>query len=151
MSASSHYAHELGLHYSHFLILGGPGETPETVEQTLQRSETLPAAYYFATIGMRIYPDTPLWRHCKPESRGETPTDYLLEPRFYVEPPLTTPLLMERLRQHQETRHNWVLGDPPPLFAETMEKLRKRGVKGPMWEYIEFLQRMAKEAVPPAS
>jgi hypothetical protein len=34
------------------------------------------------------------------------------------------------------------VGDPPPAFVETMGKLRKRGVRGPMWEYAELLQRM---------
>ncbi len=143
---ASTYAHELKLHYSHFLIFGGPGETPDTVEETLAHSMELPGSYFFATIGMRIYPDTPLWRHCAPESRGETSADYLLEPRFYVEPPLTTPSLLARIKKHQETHDNWVLGDPPPAFAETMDKLRRRGVIGPMWEYIELLQRMARNA-----
>lgn len=143
---ASEYAHALQLHYSHFLIFGGPGETADSVEETLSRSSLLPGAYFFATIGMRIYPDTPLWRHCAPESRGETAADYLLEPRFYVEPPLTTPSLLARIKKHQERNDNWVLGDPPPAFAETMDKLRRRGVVGPMWEYIELLQRMARNA-----
>ena len=143
---ASELAHELGLHYSHFLIFGGPGETEDSVEETLEHSMQLPGAYFFATIGMRIYPDTPLWRHCAPESKGESPADYLLEPRFYVEPPLTTPSLLARIKKHQETNDNWVLGDPPPAFAETMDKLRQRGVVGPMWEYIELLQRMARKA-----
>jgi len=37
--------------------------------------------------------------------------------------------------------HNWIIGDPPPDFLLTMDKLRKRGVRGPMWEYVELLQR----------
>ncbi len=137
-------AHHLKLHYSHFLIFGGPGETPETVEETLAKTKQLPGSYYFSTIGMRIYPDTPLWRKLDPEAKGERPSDYLLEPRFFIEPPLTTEILVARIREHQKTVHTWMLGDPPPLFVETMEKLRRRGVKGPMWEYVEILQRMEK-------
>jgi radical SAM superfamily enzyme YgiQ (UPF0313 family) len=139
---ASEAAHALGLHYSHFLILGGPGETPETVEETLARALTLPGAYYFATIGMRIYPDTPLWRQLAPEKNGETAADYLKEPRFYLAPGFTVQGLFGRLSEIRRQHHNWVVGDPPPAFIETIGKLRKRGVRGPAWEYIELLQRL---------
>jgi radical SAM superfamily enzyme YgiQ (UPF0313 family) len=138
----SQYAHELGLHYSHFLIFGGPGETEETIAQTLERATQLPGAYYFATIGMRIYPATPLWREINPEANGETPADYLRVPRFYLSPGLDGGRLFERLSSVRAEHPNWVIGDPPPSFVATISKLRKRGVQGPAWEYIEFLQRM---------
>ena len=143
--SSSLFAHELGIHYSHFIIFGGPGETPDTIEETLHHSKELTGSFYFGTIGMRIYPETPLWRHCAPEKNGETSADYLLTPRFYVEPPLTTQGIFERLRRHREVNHNWVVGDPPQGFNETIEKLRRRGARGPMWEYVELLQRMSGE------
>ena len=139
---ASFLAHELGLHYSHFLIFGGPGETEASVEETLLNSTQLPGSFFFGTIGMRIYPETPLWRHCNPEARGEKPADYLIEPKFYIEAPLTTKSLLARVVKHREQNRNWIVGDPPPEFTETMEKLRRRGVRGPMWEYVELLQRM---------
>jgi radical SAM superfamily enzyme YgiQ (UPF0313 family) len=138
---ASESAHALGLHYSHFLILGGPGETPETVEETLARAHTLPGAYYFATIGMRIYPDTPLWRQLAPEKNGETAADYLQRPRFYLAPGFTVEGLFAQLSAIRQKHHNWVVGDPPPAFIATIGKLRDRGVRGPAWEYIELLQR----------
>ncbi|WP_158277307.1 lipid biosynthesis B12-binding/radical SAM protein [Opitutus sp. ER46] len=141
---ASELAHGLGLRYSHFIIFGGPGETPATVEETIARAQTLPAAYFFAAIGMRVYPHTPLWRTLAPERNGLEPADYLLEPRFHLEAPFTVEGLMNRLREVQRTSSNWAVGDPPPVFAETMAKLRQRGVRGPMWEYAELLQRMAR-------
>jgi radical SAM superfamily enzyme YgiQ (UPF0313 family) len=142
IETASRYAHELELNYGHFLIFGGPGETPETVEETLSRAQTLPGAFYFATIGMRIYPETPLWRELAREAQGESPADYLVEPRFYLAPGFTVESLAARLREVQRTAHNWVVGDPPPAFVATMDKLRRRGVRGPMWEYVELLQRL---------
>jgi radical SAM superfamily enzyme YgiQ (UPF0313 family) len=139
---ASREAHALELNYSHFIIFGGPGETPDTMEETLARTRRLPAAFFFATIGMRIYPGTPLWRRLAPEARGETPGDYLIEPRFYLEPPFTVDGLYARLQTEQRTASNWAVGDPPPVFAEAMAKLRRRGVRGPMWEYIELLRRL---------
>ncbi len=140
--AASEEAHALGLRYSHFIIFGGPGETRATVEETLARARTLPGAFYFGTLGMRIYPDTPLWRQLAPERAGEVPADYLVEPRFYIAPEFTLESLHARLREHQRENPNWIVGDPPPAFVNTMEKLRRRGVRGPMWEYAELLQRM---------
>jgi len=139
-------AHALGLRYGHFLIFGGPGETPESVDETLRRSAELPGAFYFATIGMRIYPGTALWERFGPAKTGEPPESFLATPRFHVEPPLTTRSLFEKLSAFRENAHNWVVGDPTPEFTATMEKLRRRGVRGPLWEYIEILQRYAKNA-----
>lgn len=142
---ASEDAYALGLHYSHFIIFGGPGETPDTFEETLSRALSLPGAYYFATIGMRIYPDTPLWRQLNPEKNGETAADYLQQPRFYLAPGFTVNGLYERLNTVRHEHPNWVVGDPPPAFMATVEKLRRRGVRGPAWEYIELLQRFDRE------
>lgn len=147
---ASRIAHEIGLRYSHFLIFGGPGETPETMEETIARATDLPGAYYFVTIGMRIYPETPLWRQLAPERRGERAGDYLVEPRFYIEPPMTTESIHARLMQVVHAHPNWTVGDPPSVFVQTMAKLRERGIRGPMWEYAEFLQRMQAAAAPSA-
>ena len=141
---ASELTHGLGMRYSHFIIFGGPGETRATLEETLARAKALPGAYYFGTLGMRIYPGTPLWRTVAPESRGEVPADYLVEPRFYIAPEFTLESLHARLREYQAENSNWIVGDPPPAFTQTMEKLRRRGVHGPMWEYAELLQRLQR-------
>ncbi|MCF8052940.1 MAG: B12-binding domain-containing radical SAM protein [Desulfobacterales bacterium] len=79
------------------LIFGLPGETHETVEETLgemARRPPAPGRRYEYTIGARIYPGTPLQRFVKdlPERRhvfGSCSKD-LLAPCFYCspEPPL---------------------------------------------------------------
>ena len=137
----SQLAQELKMNYSHFLILGGPGETPETLEETIARAATLGGAYYFATIGMRVYPGTPLWREINPEKNGEKPSDFLVEPRFYLAPDFKVDTLYQKLNALRLKCNNWIIGDPPPDFLVTVEKLRKRGIQGPMWEYVELLQR----------
>ena len=142
---ASRDAHELGLHYSHFIIFGGPGETQDTIDESLKRSTTLPGAYYFGTIGMRIYPDTPLWRQLAPEKNGETAADYLREPKFHLAPGLEVGALYKQLSDFRARHPNWIIGDPPPSFIATIEKLRKRGLQGPAWEYIEFLQRLQNQ------
>jgi radical SAM superfamily enzyme YgiQ (UPF0313 family) len=140
---ASQLANSVGVQYSHFLIFGGPGETVDTVEETLARAVTLPAAFFFATIGMRIYPDTDLWKQFAPEQHGESAADYLVDPRFYLAPGLTAQSLHTRLRELQQTASNWIVGDPPVAFSEALTKLRQRGVRGPMREYVDLLQRLS--------
>lgn len=139
---SSELASELKIRYTHFIIFGGPGETPESMEETIARAASLPNALYFATIGMRIYPGTPLWRLVTRVRPDEVEGDCLLEPRFYLEPPLTVAGIHDRLKRVQQGSSNWAVGDPPPAFVETLAKLRRRGKGVNMWEYVEVMQRL---------
>jgi hypothetical protein len=82
-----------------------------------------------------------LWREVAPEKKGEKPSDYLVEPRFFVAPDFTADSLYKRLDAVRKKNNNWIIGDPPPDFLVMVEKLRRRGVRGPMWEYVELLQR----------
>jgi radical SAM superfamily enzyme YgiQ (UPF0313 family) len=139
---ASRHAHELGLQYSHFIIFGGPGETPATLQETLARARLLPGAFNFGTIGMRIYPGTPLWRQLGLDVQGAVPADYLVEPQFYLAPPFEVKSLYAQLMEVQRTERHWAMGDSPPSFVAAMQKLRSRGVRGPIWEYIDLMQRM---------
>lgn len=66
-----------------FLLLGGPGETRDTVEQSLAFVEKLELDMLKLTIGIRIYPDTALARQAVKEGIIR-PDDTLLSPRFYL-------------------------------------------------------------------
>ena len=139
---ASELAHELKIRYTHFIIFGGPGETPATMEETIARAATLPHAVFFATIGMRIYPGTPLWRLVARQHPASANRDWLLEPRFFLEPPFSVESIHDRLKQVQRSASNWAIGDPPPAFVETLAKLRRRGKGANMWDYVELMQRL---------
>jgi radical SAM superfamily enzyme YgiQ (UPF0313 family) len=66
-----------------FLLLGGPGETQETVEQSLAFADALELDGLRTTVGIRIYPDTPLARRALQEGLID-PNNDLLFPRFYL-------------------------------------------------------------------
>jgi hypothetical protein len=91
---------------------------------------------------MRVYPGTSLWTLATRDRPDAVPGDYLLEPCFYLEPPLTVEIIHNRLKQVQQTASNWAVGDPPPAFVETLAKLRRRGKGVNMWEYVEIMQRL---------
>ncbi len=78
-----------------FLLLGGPGETRETVEESIAFGSSLGLDELKATVGIRIYPGTPLARRAVAEgviaSEGR-----LLRPTFYLAPGLD-PWIYERV------------------------------------------------------
>jgi radical SAM superfamily enzyme YgiQ (UPF0313 family) len=73
-----------------FLLLGGPGETQASVEESLAFADSLHLDMLKTTVGIRIYPDTPLARTALREG-AIAPGDDLLFPRFYMTPGLTVP------------------------------------------------------------
>ena len=72
-----------GIHRIGFLLLGGPGETKETVEESLAFVDALRLEEIHITVGVRIYPFTPLAKTAV-EDGMLSPDDDLLIPRFYL-------------------------------------------------------------------
>jgi radical SAM superfamily enzyme YgiQ (UPF0313 family) len=68
-----------------FLMLGGPGETRETVEESLDFADSLHLDTLKITVGLRIYPQTPLASTAVADGLIR-PDDNLLLPRFYITP-----------------------------------------------------------------
>jgi radical SAM superfamily enzyme YgiQ (UPF0313 family) len=78
-----------------FLLLGGPGETRETVEESLAFASSLGLDDMKVTVGIRIYPQTPLARLAVEEGVIDS-EKHLLRPAFYLAPGLE-PWIYERL------------------------------------------------------
>lgn len=88
-----------GIRRMGFLLLGGPGETRETVEKSLAFADSLGLEAIKTTIGIRVYPGTALARQAVSEGIIAAADDLLL-PRFYVAPGLE-PWIHERVRLHE--------------------------------------------------
>jgi radical SAM superfamily enzyme YgiQ (UPF0313 family) len=78
---------EAGIKRVGFLLLGGPGETRASVRQSLDFVDSLDLEALKLTMGLRIYPGTPLAEQAVAEGVIE-PSDSLLWPRFYLRPEL---------------------------------------------------------------
>ena len=78
-----------GIRRMGFLLLGGPGETRETVEESVAFADSSALEMLNVTIGIRIYPQTALARIAIEEGMLD-PKDDLLHPRFYLRPELET-------------------------------------------------------------
>ena len=76
-----------GIRRMGFLLLGGPGETQVSVEERLAFADSLHLDLLKVTVGMRIYPETPLAKTALQEG-VIPPEDDLLFPGFYLTPGL---------------------------------------------------------------
>jgi radical SAM superfamily enzyme YgiQ (UPF0313 family) len=76
---------EAQLSFTCFLLLGGPGETPESVRESVAFLEAYHPLMVNLTVGVRIYPGLPLHKIAIAEGLVE-PDDSLLWPKFYLAP-----------------------------------------------------------------
>ncbi len=128
-------AREAGLHVAHYLLLAGPGETPETLSRTLDNAEKLPRCVLFFFCGMRIYPHTDLYTTALREGQISE-NQSLLTPVYYRNAHLTEAAVTETVRRRSRGRLNWVLGAGGPQTAALMSRMYRRGYVGPLWEYL---------------
>lgn len=140
------------------MLLGAPGESLATIRETVESGRTSGADRVGLSIGVRIYPRTPLARALFRRHRGtrserdteETQPD-LLQPQFFTEPALG-----ESIREFVREQ---VGGDPRFLFLDPAQtganynyndntalvKAIAKGYRGAFWD---ILRRVA-EGLPP--
>jgi radical SAM superfamily enzyme YgiQ (UPF0313 family) len=138
---SSNLARRAGVDFCHFLICGGPGETTETLRQTHRNSLQIEGAPIVAVVGMRIYPGTDLFERARREGQVNGETD-LLAPSYYLAKGLTPENVFVELEEFARQSPNWIVGDPSPAYTRMVERLRQRGVPGPLWSYFAAMQRI---------
>ena len=95
-----------GIRRMGFLLLGGPGETKESVGESVAFVDSLGLDAMKITVGIRIYPDTYLARTALKEGMI-TAHDDLLFPKFYIVRGLKD-WLREVVSQCMVKRPNWV-------------------------------------------
>jgi radical SAM superfamily enzyme YgiQ (UPF0313 family) len=118
-----------------YLILGGPGETRATLEETVAAAGALPRAVVCAFAGMRVYPGTALAARAAAE--GVVPAGAsLLAPRFYFSPGVDAGEVARRCAE-LGMRANWlVVGGGLEAKFRAAAALRKRGRKGSLWQAL---------------
>jgi len=121
---------KLDIDYAHFLILGGYGETDQTVNETFENSKRIDNSVFFTYLGMRIYPGTKLQEYAIKEGVIDK-NDDLLEPKYYLSKDVDYNSLKKRANR---TGRRWVFPDEDTTIISN--KLRARNKKGPLWEYM---------------
>ncbi len=132
---ASEWARSSNIHYAHFLITGGPGETEQTLWRSFENSKKLKKTIIFPFTGMRLFPGTALYKRAIREHIIDSSTD-CLEPRFYISPEITKEKIDSLLKQFKTTNPNWIIEDVTPQHLSVMNRLRKMGIAGPLWEFL---------------
>jgi radical SAM superfamily enzyme YgiQ (UPF0313 family) len=122
----------LGIFFAHFLILGGYGETDETLDETFEHSKELGLTIYFPYVGMRIYPDTQLCDIAIREGVITSPVE-LINPVYYVSNAIDPSTIEARAKA---TGQRWIFSSDEQ--SPMMDVLRQRGKKGPLWEFLRY-------------
>ncbi len=90
-----------------FLMLGAPGETRQSVLDTLDFAASLEFDALKVTVGIRIYPNTTLAEEARKQGIIG-PDDNLLRPRFYITPGLDEKWIRETAAMYAAKHPNWI-------------------------------------------
>jgi radical SAM superfamily enzyme YgiQ (UPF0313 family) len=124
-----------GLHVAHYFLFGGPGETPQTLEETFSNVDKLEKTVLFLFCGMRIYPHTGLYDIAVRQGHI-TAGQSIVEPVFYRSPALRCEDLPARIERQAQGRDNWVIAAGGDKVVKIMNRMYRRGHTGPLWEYL---------------
>jgi hypothetical protein len=142
--AVSSLSSQEGVQAAHYLILGGPGETIETLQEAFDFMDELAPRAVIVMIGVRIYPNTTLEKISIAQGVIQKGAS-LLDSRFYISPLVKEDKLLTMIEGHASERPNWVV---PALDIRNSEEgmafLRRTGYRGPLWDLLAKPSRQRK-------
>ncbi|MEZ4601639.1 MAG: lipid biosynthesis B12-binding/radical SAM protein [Syntrophotaleaceae bacterium] len=118
---------------AHFIIFGGPGETPETVEEGLGNIARLGPSVVFAFSGIRILPGAPLQQQAVTEGIV-TADQSLLMPAYYYSPRIDPEAMNAAIEKSFKGRRNRIF--PPSEGQARLAVMRKFGFNGILWDKL---------------
>jgi len=116
---------------AHFVIFGGPEETPATVREGLDNIARLDHCVVLGFSGVRVYPKAPLHRRAVAEHVVQE-TDSLFEPVYYVSPMVDKAWMERQVSQSWAGRRDRIF--PPHEGQRAAAVLRAFGWKGLLWD-----------------
>ena len=140
IKAASAICIRAGIPFCHSLLIGGPGETMKTVQQTFDLISEMTPTAVICMIGIRIFPKTRLSQIALKEGITK-PNENFLEPVFYLSSAVKDEILPFIDKFSKENR-TWIFpGLNINITRELQKKLRRFGIKGPLWEYMKAGKR----------
>lgn len=125
-------------------LLGGPGETEETVRETLQFAATQirPRDVAFFNAGIRIYPGTKLEAIARRQGVLSRSPEEMLSPVFYLSPEVDPRWLERELRQSMKSRMNFIDMDTIGLsWLPAINRVGYRlGLRPPLWRHTRLIR-----------
>ncbi len=124
---------DAGVSTAHYFMFGGPGENRDTVKEGIDNILALDCSASFVFLGIRILPDTELYRIALEEGVVEPDND-LLDPVYYFSPQLEREWLEEMLDEAFGSVRHVVY--PPGSMDDTLRLLHKLGHGGVLWDLL---------------
>ncbi|HET7540185.1 MAG TPA: radical SAM protein [Polyangiaceae bacterium] len=145
---AAHALRDGGLPTYWFFMLGAPGETMETVRETLAFCEEhiAPSDMVLFSTGIRVYAGTPLERQCK-DMGWFAEDDPLFLPSWFLSPELDLNELYSTLMAAAAVHPNWMTNAEtvvsPAMNAMMKGAFKALGWKGPFWKHLPRLFGLA--------
>lgn len=131
-----------------FFMLGAPGETIDTVRETLEFCDRYipPSHMVLFSTGIRVYAGTPLEQTCK-RMGWFAEDESLLSPSWFLSPEIELEELYALLVRAAEAHPNWMTNAEtilsPKMAALMKRAFRVMGWKGPFWMHLPKLFKLA--------
>jgi radical SAM superfamily enzyme YgiQ (UPF0313 family) len=134
-----------GIPCAWIFMFGGPGETPETVRETLQFAGNYirPHDVAFFTTGIRIYPGTELEAIAREQGVLSDNPDGMLAPVFYVAPQVEIGFIERELKKSMDDHMNFIsIGSLGLPFLPTINRFASTiGLHPPHWRHTRIIRR----------
>jgi radical SAM superfamily enzyme YgiQ (UPF0313 family) len=141
IARAARHCQEAHLPFAVYLLLGGPGEDEDTLQESFALMDRLSPTAVIVMLGIRIYPQTGLQEIAVKEG-FISQADDLLEPRFYISPLIGADRLIEVITEAAMARQGWIVpGLEINISVPLMEGMRKFGLRGPLWELAGRMKR----------
>ena len=113
-----------GISTAHYYMLGGPNETPETIEEGIENICGLRKTVNFMFFGIRIIPDTPLMQRAIEDGVLAEDND-MLDPVYYISPHIDKEQVEARLVEAFKDKPHCVF--PPDQLDDKLQLLYRLG------------------------
>lgn len=127
-------------------MLGGPGETQQSVQDTLEfaRRRIRRGDVASFTVGVRIYPGTVLEALARDEGVLTVAPETMLTPAFYISPRVDRAWLIHTVRQASADNLSFLSGSSLALpgLQRAFRVAGALGMKGPLWPRTRPIRRV---------
>ncbi|MCF6148810.1 MAG: radical SAM protein [Candidatus Kuenenia sp.] len=126
-------------------MFGGPGETEETVLETLHfaKKQIRPEDVALFMIGIRIYPGTEIENIARSEGVLTVSPHNMLEPVFYFSPAIQLEWLLKTIRSAMSAHMNFMT--PKAIGLPFLPAINRMGywlgIKPPLWKNTRLIRR----------
>ena len=134
-----------GLGTAHYVMFGGPDETPDTVREGIANVLSLQHTVAFVFMGIRLLPDTGLLRRALSEG-VVTEGQSLFDPVYYLSPAVDRAWLEATLTAAFAPHRHVVF--PPDRFDTSLRMLHKLGCSGMLWDLLLKPERRRRGDAP---